>query len=253
MASVRPRLPDSDRLPHRPLPSALGLRAFDGYPYLSIRVVPTLYHMVVLPRTLSRDMLGTIARTQRDANRLPVCLVLGESHSVYCDPEGGSYESADLPRGGHVLTGRLELGTSLGKSADVLARCDRLIAFIEAQAHQGFLVCSGSAGLRRATPEERDTLTGLTADGVPRGLARCPHCRDWHGTTLLPDTDKVVRAYCRCENWNRCARCGGPLGERRLNAHHYDPRDGKFWHTPGFCGLSHRCADACPHLGGPGA
>ena len=243
MASFRPRLPHSDRLPHRPLPAALGLRAYDGYPYLSIRVVPTLYHVVVLPRTLPSETLYLLARTQRDANRLPLCLVLGESHSVYCDPEGGSYDSADLPRGGHVLTGRLELRTPLGPSDEVLARCDRLVTFIEAQANQGYLVCNGAADLRRATLDELYTLRGVTADGLPRGLARCPRCREWCGTTILPKTDKVVRAYCQCENWNRCARCGGPLGERRLNAHQYDPQDGKFWHTPGFCGLSHRCAE----------
>ena len=242
MASFYPRLPSSDRLPHRPLPSTLGLRAFDGYPYLSIRVVPALYHVVVLPRTLSPETLYLLARTQRDANRLSCCLVLGETHGVYFDPAGGSHEAREIPHGGHVLTGRLELGGPLGQSDELLARGDRLLAFTEAQVHQGFLVCSGSAGLRRATPEERFTLTGVTADGVPRGLAWCPRCREWRGTTLLPGTDQVVRAYCRCENWNRCARCGASLHDRRLNAHQYDPRDGKFWYTPGFCGLSHRCA-----------
>ena len=125
---------------------------------------------------------------------------------------------------------------------EIRARCDRLTVFIVGQAHQGYLVCAGTTGLRSATLEERAELRGMTGEGVSRGLTRCSHCRDWCGVTLLPETDKIVRAYCRCENWNRCARCGDPLGDRRLNTHHFDPQDGRFWHTPGFRGLSHRCA-----------
>jgi hypothetical protein len=50
----------------------------------------------------------------------------------------------------------------------------------------------------------------------------------------------VVDVFCRCQNHNRCARCGGPLGEHRLSAYS--------WHGSGICyvaaysGLRHRCA-----------
>lgn len=40
---------------------------------------------------------------------------------------------------------------------------------------------------------------------------------------------------------HRCARCGEPQSDCRLNANYYDESDGRIWHVPGFCGLSHRC------------
>jgi hypothetical protein len=55
-----------------------------------------------------------------------------------------------------------------------------------------------------------------------------------------------MRVHCRCDNWNRCARCGETLAEWRLNANYYDPMDNTIWHVPGFCGLSHTCRDVTP-------
>jgi len=50
--------------------------------------------------------------------------------------------------------------------------------------------------------------------------------------------------HCRCANDNRCAACGDLLHERKLNANTYNEADGHVWHTPGFAGLGHVCAEA---------
>jgi hypothetical protein len=49
--------------------------------------------------------------------------------------------------------------------------------------------------------------------------------------------------HCYCANDNRCAGCGGLLYKRKLNANTYNEVDGQVWHTPGFSGLDHTCAD----------
>jgi hypothetical protein len=64
---------------------------------------------------------------------------------------------------------------------------------------------------------------------------------------------QVMRVHCRCENHNRCARCGEQLAKRRLNANYYRESDRQIWHVPGFRGLSHRCRslDGRPAISGP--
>jgi len=51
----------------------------------------------------------------------------------------------------------------------------------------------------------------------------------------------VMTVHCLCDNGNRCARCGGRLSKRKLNANYYKPADGNIWHVPGFSALSHQC------------
>ncbi|HKA35857.1 MAG TPA: hypothetical protein VKH43_03505 [Thermoanaerobaculia bacterium] len=46
---------------------------------------------------------------------------------------------------------------------------------------------------------------------------------------------------CRCENWNRCARCHRPFQARRLGSNFFDPEDGNIRFVPGFLALDHRC------------
>jgi hypothetical protein len=50
--------------------------------------------------------------------------------------------------------------------------------------------------------------------------------------------------HCRCANDNRCAACGDLLHESKLNANTYNEVDGQIWHTPGFSGFGHVCAEA---------
>src|SRR2546427_489335 len=81
-----------------------------------------------------------------------------------------------------------------------------------------------------ATGDEVIRLTGRQVNGVPTGLVRCPSCHDWRGECLDPNPRPhglVVRAHCRCENDNCCARCGELLHDRRLDANYYNPDDGQ--------------------------
>ena len=74
----------------------------------------------------------------------------------------------------------------------------------------------------------------------------CLQCGDWRCECLDPNPEfvgMVIRVCCRCENDNRCARCGGLLCKYKLNANFFEPADGKIWHVPGFSGLSHRCPE----------
>ncbi len=106
------------------------------------------------------------------------------------------------------------------------------------------LVGDLTKGGRPATDEERLRLAGLNSDGVPQGLTQCPVCAEWRGECLDPSAafaGQVMQVHCRCANWNRCARCGNHLYARRLNANYYDVADGRIWHVPGFCGVTHRC------------
>ena len=106
------------------------------------------------------------------------------------------------------------------------------------------LVGDLTKGGRPATEEERVRLAGLNADGVPKGLTRCPVCAEWRGKCLDPNpvfAGQLVPVHCRCANDTRCVRCGQPLYARRLNANYYDVATGTIWHVPGFCALTHRC------------
>jgi hypothetical protein len=40
-----------------------------------------------------------------------------------------------------------------------------------------------------------------------------------------------MHVHCRCENHNRCARCGEQLAKRRLNANYYRESDRQIWHV----------------------
>ena len=51
----------------------------------------------------------------------------------------------------------------------------------------------------------------------------------------------IVPVACRCENWNRCARCHRNLEAYRLDSNFYNPEDGQIWFVPGPCALDHRC------------
>ena len=222
-----------------------GLRTFDGYPYLITRVVPTLYHLILLPAEATPDTLRGLARSQVRANRLPTCLVLGNDLCLYLIPEGGETISPDIPSGGVFVTDRLPPPQPFQLSAELAARRQWLQAFLATGPRPGFLCGDLAKGGRPATPDEQGRLNGRNPQGVPNGLERCLVCGEWQGECLDPGEQfagKLMRVHCRCANWNRCARCGGPLYTRRLNANYFDPADGQIWHVPGFCAFSHACS-----------
>lgn len=230
-----------------PSPGAPGadLAVFDGFPYLVTRVVPTLYHFILLPGDASeRDLVG-IARAQWRANRLDLCLVSGPDSALYIGATGQERVDTMPPMGGVPIAGRLLPPTAWLSTPDLRDRQQRLQRFVEARTPKtGYMLGDLTKGARDATADEVARLAGAAADNIPRGLERCPTCGDLRGECLDPSPTffcKLVTVHCHCDNHNRCAACGEHLYERRLNANYYKPADRQIWHVPGFSGLAHRC------------
>ena len=223
-----------------------ALPQYDGFPYLNTRVSPALYHITLLPADAPESTLLNIARQQAAANRLPVCLVLAASRCVYFWDDGRTPWCDSPPRGGTLLTNVLQSPVDFLPTDDLRAREEGLIRIVENDRQKGgYMSGDLSKGGHRATPEEARRLEGRNRHGIPHGLTQCPACREWGGTCLDPSPQfagLIMRVHCRCENHNRCARCGLNLYTARLNANYYDVHDGTIWHVPGYCGLGHKCA-----------
>ncbi len=223
-----------------------ALPVFDAFPYLLTRLVPALYQVLLVPEGMTRTAAAAAARQQAAANRLQTCLAFRPDAALYFEADGGEAWTDDPPRGGHLVAGGLRPCVALAPAAGEAARVARLDAYVAAQRRGGYLLGDLRKGGRPASAAEAARLDVAGPDGVPLGLARCGACGEWAGECLDPNPvwrGLVMRVRCRCQNDTRCARCGLPLHERQLNANHYDPADGQVWHVPGFCGLSHRCAD----------
>ncbi len=241
-------------------------------PYLLVEIVAGLYHLTVLPADFGEDDLEAIARAQAQANRLDVCLVLGERRVLAIHPEGVERRETEIPFRlfGHwssaVVTGRLNTARALPSTDDVLRRQMALeVAMREYPARRAevlrqrgmlppadVVVGDLTKGGRDATPDELRALSGRQPSGVPLGLVQCADCGLWKGGCLDPSPQflgKVMRVCCRCENRNRCAACGEALYHLRLNANYYDQPEGAVVHVPGFSGLIHECAGTSRHDG----
>jgi len=228
--------------------AVLGFRPttfFDGFPYLVARVVPAMYHVIILPDDLDTVDLIDIARRQARTNALPTCLVRTADSALYVAVDGGE-SLGRPPRGGLIVTGRLRLCRTFPETESLVARGLALDRFINQNGPKpGYMLGDLTKGGRLATLEEKVMLAGTQANGVPRGLARCARCGEWKGRCLGPNREserQVMDVHCRCDNDNRCAACGELLHKRKLNANAYNEADGQIWHTPGFSGLSHVCA-----------
>jgi hypothetical protein len=89
------------------------LPQFDGFPYLVTRIVPALYHIVLLPGDATHTSLVSIADRQLRANRLDTCLALDARHAIFFYADGWVQPSHTVPRGGTVVVNRLALGVDL--------------------------------------------------------------------------------------------------------------------------------------------
>ena len=219
-----------------------SLPLFLGFPYLVTRVSPALYHVIVLPAASSRDELLDFARTQTAANALQACLALGAWKGVWLESDGSARSIDQVPRGGQVITGKLQPCQDFKQTPEHEDRLANLGHFILERKRPGYLLGDTTKGGHLASDDELAGLAGSQGDGVPTGLVRCGVCGEHHGECLDPDpafAGMVMRVWCRCDNDNRCARCGQLLHARKLNANFY--REGQVWHVPGFCGLSHHC------------
>lgn len=221
-----------------------GLPYFDGFPYLVTRVVPTMYHIIVLPEDLTHEECEAVVRRQSEANRLPTCLVPSRERALYVSPGGEAVWSDSIPRGGSVVAGRLQPWWTFAATRNFVERRAQLDRLIAAQPREGFMLGDLTKGGHKATFEESVLLAGRESNGVPRGLTCCPGCLEWRGQCLDPNprfTGMVMTVHCRCQNDNRCAACGWRLYERRLNANYYNAEDGDIWHVPGFSAFGHVC------------
>ena len=219
---------------------------FTGYPYLVTRIGRTdLRNMSVLPADWSRERLLDLTRWQAIANQLETCLCLGPAESVFVEPDGTATPSSLIPIGLPVPDG-LALPEPIPETAELAARRLRLVAFRESLNPHGFLVGDGLAGGRPATNDDIARLCGRDSRGIPAGLDRCATCARLRGDYLHMEgegkTPCVIRVHCKCENHNRCARCGGPLAESRLSSWEFNEVDGRVWYLAAYAGLSHRCA-----------
>ncbi|HXH81829.1 MAG TPA: hypothetical protein VNN07_02765 [Candidatus Tectomicrobia bacterium] len=227
--------------------ASLGFRPttrFGGFPYLVTRVVPTMYHVIVVPDDLDGYHLVDIARRQASANALPTCLVSTADSALYIDPDGREHRG-EPPKGGVVVTGRLQPCQVFAETPSLAARRVALGRFIEQTTpKKGYMFGDVTKGGRLPTLEERVMLAGRQANGIPRGLTRCGQCREWRGSCLDPGSRSgglVLDVHCRCDNDNRCAACHRVLHRHRLNGNHYNEVDGQIWHTPGFVAFGHLC------------
>jgi len=213
------------------------------YPYLVTRVVPTMYHIIVLPKG-EQSQLAEIARTQIFFNKLETCLVLGPGEALYLYPDGSETMCPHVPAGGSLIYDRLRPCKAFPEDRELESRKDLLKKHIESLEQSGYLLGDLTKGGRKPTPQEVGNLRGTQENGIPKGLILCPRCGEWHGScidTVHAIGEAVVQVHCLCENDNLCAHCGSPLYERKLNSNHYDTRDGRIWHVPGFSGLGHIC------------
>lgn len=226
------------------VPPTFGFPLFEGFPYMVTRLVPVLCHFTVLPATWSACRLRELARQQVLANRLPTALVLDADFCLYLQSSGGETLSAPLPGQTMVMLDTLRLPESLDDSPELGRRAEWLEVFRDEQpSHR--VGPSLDLGGWQATERERCKFSGRNPDGSPKGLTRCAACQDWRGICLHPATDpfQLVQVYCRCENWNRCARCGEFLYDYRLNTSYYSPVDQAIWYAPGYKVMWHDCRE----------
>jgi hypothetical protein len=223
---------------------------FDGYPYLVTRIGRSaLRHVAVLPRSWPSQRLLELARRQALANRLDTCLVLDATTAVYITADGEERRDANVPTGLPVVE-RLRLAAPVTATPEVAARRARLRAWADAFTGPRYLVGDGLEGGRPATRDDIIRLTGLPGADPHPGLSPCTTCGDLAGDFLATQGEgngdpmpRVIRVSCRCDNQNRCARCGEPLAESRLSAYHFVRASGSVCYHAAYSAFGHRCPD----------
>jgi hypothetical protein len=145
------------------------------------------------------------------------------------------------------VTAGLKACREFNSSSELKERAKRLELLVkERRQRGGFINGDPSHGGRPATDEELESLSGKGPDVAPKGLDKCPTCGGWKGDclgTFEHYKASVLPVHCQCDNHNRCARCGGPLHQNKLNSNVFEPLDGQIWYVPGFACFGHVCPD----------
>jgi hypothetical protein len=225
----------------------LARATFEDFPYLIVHPAVGINHIHLLPDSLDLRTLFWIAEQQRTANRLPVTLALSREGWVFHPEERGAMDESTNPFPGFPITGDIEACTRFRATPARRDRIERLERFVRRNPMRGFRFGDPWKGGRAATTEEGQWLFGRQPSGVPAGLTQCEDCGEWKGRCLDPDLRETfgeefpVTVRCRCENWNRCARCHRDLAGRRLNSNWFDPLRGRIRFVSGTLALEHRC------------
>lgn len=220
------------------------LPIFEGFPYLLTRLSPAFYHIILLPQHPAPAAQRSLARHQAQSNQLPTCLVIDTSLCLYLSTGATEFVTGHVPRGGRLITGKLQLCKPLVDSAELKERTALLERFLSGQPAHGFILGDTQKGGRQASPQEATQLAGKQSDGVSNGLTHCLACGEWRGECLDLNprwTGLVMKVYCKCENDTRCARCQRPFYVRRVDSNYYEVNDGEIMHIPGFLSLQHTC------------
>jgi hypothetical protein len=228
-----------------PLFGNVSLPIFDGFPYLVTQVVANLNHYLLLPRDASPSAPVAFGLRQVHANRLRSCVVLAGNHAVYIGADLSTDESDSPPAGGFPFTGKLRPHWTLPATKATRERARELDQHIERHRIKGYLTGDLGMGGREASGEELRRLGGSLAEDVPTGLAPCVSCNDYSGECLHQHPEYrgcVIKVFCSCDNWNRCASCGAKLADRRLNAPFWEVERGAIVYVPGFACVNHMCA-----------
>jgi hypothetical protein len=217
----------------------------DDFPLLATRLAAGLHHLLVLPRGMHRDVVLALARDQTRANRLKAFAVFSPEDAMLLHPDGSEEAVIWLRFDVALVAGKLAVSGTFPSSLETSARQARLETTVAVVRQTGYVMADLGKGGRVPTTAEIEKFSGANPNGTPLGLAPCPRCGELRGECLDEGKDGplLVPVFCRCANWNRCARCNQPLYSRRLEAAYFNPVDRGIWYVPGFSGLGHRCGD----------
>lgn len=240
-----PPAPASAPAPTAEAPPAKAPR-FDGYPYLITPLSPGVFNLMLMPETWSDEMLIELARGQATANQLKACLALGPDRTVYANVDGALRFWPLLPASFIVESGALLAPVEFEQTAHFIDRAERLEHFVRSlQSRSGSGYGNETRGGAPSSPADALLQGRVNDDGSPAGLHACPRCGEHRGQcldTVPQEMLHTLTVHCRCENINRCARCGDLLFERRLDANYYSRATGLVLFVPGGYARRHECA-----------
>lgn len=231
---------DLDPVEARALLTSIPL--FRGFPYLSTRILGALHHLMLLPERDEATLLAW-ARIQRDVNRLPTALVLGDERAVFLAPEGSESRFPEAPRASWLVSDAILPTFPLELAPGDRDRVDELARMVATGKEEGnrYILPSPTMGGRLPTSHDLRSLTA--PPGSFPGLERCSHCGDMQGRVLESRQGfrpLVYDVHCRCDAWNRCGACGQLFHPHRLESSSWDEDEGRRIPHPAWHALTHR-------------
>lgn len=226
------------------------VHAFGGFPYLVTKVASALYHVTLLPPGPAERLVHS-AYTQWEANRLDICLCLDWDKVVFVQGLGRLHAAVHLPYASLTLADAILPGSSIDPLPFADPRVEQLERFIDEIAfpeavQESDIFLNPLKGGCEGPADERALLLGRSESGIPRGLFRCQVCGEFRGSCLDPSFELrgiTVPVFCKCVNNTRCAVCGEPFDEHRLNTNYYDPGLNEVIQVSALPALRHRCED----------